>query len=172
MGVCSSAKALACQGVFRELIPIPGGWSVVLDMGRDLGATELDAIYIESALSASGIPAVFSPWHPSQDTLTPLGCTRAYKVAVPEGDRLDARVLVEDVLDGRGERYEVLLPVDDAWVLRYQVSATVLPLLRLSKINRFWLLILRMLRIYLVGVGLLVIVSAVSQLVTWLSGGL
>lgn len=79
--------------------------------------------------------------------------------------------LVEDVLEGRGERYEVLLPVDDAWALRYQVSATVLPLLRLSKVNRFWLLILWVLRIYLGVIGLLIIVSTVSQLVSWLAGG-
>jgi len=142
-----------------------------LDLGTDLGATELDAVYVESALAASGVPVVFAPWHPSQDALTPLGCTRPYKVAVPDSHRLEARAFVEDVLEGRGQQCEVLLPADDAWALRYQVSAAVLPLVRLGRVDRFWSVLLGALRIYLVGIGLLILGSVLSQLVSWLSGG-
>ena len=131
------------------MIPIPAGWSVVLDLGRDLSATELDAAYVHAALVECGVPAVVSPWHPAHDAITPLGCTRPYKVVVPVSESLDARELVEDVLASRTGRYEVLLPADDVWALRYQVSALVLPLLRLSRIDDSWLFILWLLRLYL-----------------------
>jgi len=46
----------------------------------------------------------------------------------------------------------------------------VLPMVRLSKVDRFWYLILSALRVYLVGVGLLIVGTVIFQLVSWLSG--
>lgn len=114
-------------------MPIYPQWSIALDLGTDLGATESDALYLEQALHDAGVATVIYPWHPFNDPLTPLGGTRPYKVLVPAAEYSQARELALDVLGGRQERSDILLPVDDAWALRYVNSVLALSLLRCSR---------------------------------------
>jgi len=100
---------------------IPEGWAVALDLGRDRRATTADALYIESALREHGVRTVFYPWHPDRDVLTPHGATRPLQLLV-EIDRLpEAQALRDDVLEGRSDSLEVIVPVDDTWVRRFDL---------------------------------------------------
>jgi hypothetical protein len=103
-------------------------WCVVLDLGEDARATELDALYLRSALNEAGVEAVFYPWEPSADVFTPLGAVRPLKLLVPSGSEVQARELVEDVLAGNPPRADIAVPIQDAWVLRYDIRIVVLHL--------------------------------------------
>jgi len=150
-------------------MPIHPEWSVALDLGTDLGATESDALYLEQALSDSGVATVIYPWHPLDDPFTPLGGTRPYKVLVPVAAHDQARELVLDVLGGRLERSEVLLPTDDAWALRYYTSILALKLLQASRERGVvWQLLYQVWRAYLIVTLVAVAVFLGWGLINWL----
>jgi hypothetical protein len=102
------------------------GWSVLLDLGRDVTRTEFDALSVEAALRDVGIESLFYPWHPTADVLTPLGAQRPLLLLVRDADASDAREVVNDVLpQPSGVRWDVTVPVADAWVLPYYVGIVV-----------------------------------------------
>jgi len=98
------------------------GWEILLDLGRDRRASTPDALYLEAALGEHGIRTLFYPWHPNQDVLTPLGATRPLQLLV-ESDRLhEAIALRDEVLAGRSESSDVVVPVDDTWIRRFDLA--------------------------------------------------
>lgn len=106
-------------------VPEPASWRVVLDLGLQRNATELDALCLEATLHQAGVDARFYPWHPACDVLTPLGAVRPLQLVVPAGQLDEASELARSVLAGAPERREVLVPINDAWVLPYYVGVLV-----------------------------------------------
>jgi hypothetical protein len=153
-------------------MPIHPDWSVALDLGCDLAATEADVLYIEGALRDEGVPTIIYPWSPLDDSLTPLGATRPYRVLVPASAQAQARELALDVLDSRTKRSDVLLPADDAWALRYYYSAFALNLLRASRERAgVWRLAYELMRLYVFFIVLTVVGALLTAAVNLVLGG-
>ena len=113
------------QGVLMDFAPTAGEWSLLLDLGTDQRATELDALYLEATLRQEGVDVVFYPWHPSRDVTTPIGALRPLKLLVPPSQLSLARELLDDVLRGAPARTDQVVPIDDVWVLPYHVGVLV-----------------------------------------------
>lgn len=155
----------------QPVMPIHPDWSVALDLGCDVTATEADVLYIEGALRDEGVPTIIHPWSPLNDPLTPLGATRPYKVLVPVGAQAQARELALDVLGSRTERSDVLLPADDAWALHYYYSAFALYLLRASRERAgAWRLGYELMRLYVFFLVLTVIGGLLTAAVNLVLG--
>ena len=153
------------------MMPIHPDWSVALDLGCDVGATQADALYIQSALRSEGVPALIYPWSPLNDPFTPLGATRPYKVLVPSGAHAQARELALHVIDPDTDRSDVLIPADDAWALRYYYSAFALNLLRAGRERGgIWRLAYEILRVYVVFVVFSLIGALLTGIVNVLLG--
>ena len=97
----------------------------MLDLELDARATVLDALCVESMLEAAGIDTVFYPWHPADDVFTPLGAIRPWKLFVRSVDFDEVADVAEHVLEGNPMRREILVPVDDAWILRRWISVII-----------------------------------------------
>jgi len=128
------------------------GCAVVLDLGRDLNATQLDALCLEAMLRSAAIEPVFFPWHPHSDVLTPLGALRPYSLLVPSERLEDAREIANCVLSsGDGDRRDVVVPIDDPWVLGYYIRIVIGHLYGRSREGgRRWRVVLWLLRAYVV----------------------
>lgn len=158
------------------LAGVEPGWSVLLDLDRDVARTEFDALSVEAALRDVGIESIFYPWHPFADVLTPLGVQRPLLLLVRDADADNAREVVSDVLpEPSGVRRDVTVPVADAWVLPYYIGVVVLHLRARSRQGGVWAVLYRAYWLYMViaivAVTVAAIYSAVSGLLD-LFGGL
>lgn len=100
-------------------------WSVLLDLGTDVRATEMDALCLEALLNQAGMTSIFYPWRPASDVLTPVGAWRPLQLLVRPQDLADATELAQSILEGRAPHHDVVIPIADAWVLEYWISVVV-----------------------------------------------